>query len=116
MSISLVFDEIIMNIIRNKKLAFHNYENDCLFTQTKKTSFICTGGHFKTFTGKRNLRVSRSSMCTFPFLKTDMKHYLTHILKNETSSGEMNEKVDRWLDYFEKFHKKCIIICENRSQ
>ena len=38
------------------------------------------------------------------------KNYLTHVLKNDTSSGDMDEKVDHWLDYFEKFHKKYIIM------
>ena len=39
-----------------------------------------------------------------------MKDYLTHVLKNDTPSGDMDEKVDNWLDYFEKFHKKYIIM------
>ena len=38
-----------------------------------------------------------------------MKQYLTHILKSETSSGDMNEKVDHGLDSFENFHKNNII-------
>ena len=39
-----------------------------------------------------------------------MKHYLTHILKSNTSSDDMNEKVDHWLDLFEKSHQKYIIM------
>ena len=39
-----------------------------------------------------------------------MKQYPNHILKSDTSSGDMNEKVDHWLDYFENFHKKYIIM------
>ena len=39
-----------------------------------------------------------------------MKDYLTYVLKNDTSSGDMDEKVDHWLDCFEKFHKKYIIM------
>ena len=39
-----------------------------------------------------------------------MKQYSTHILKSDTSSGAINEKVDRWLDSFEKLHKKYIIM------
>ena len=42
--------------------------------------------------------------------KNYMKYYLTHVLNNYTSSGDMNEKIDDWLDYFEKFHKKYIIM------
>ena len=39
-----------------------------------------------------------------------MKHYLTHILKCDNSSGDMNERVDHWYDYFENFHKNHIIM------
>ena len=39
-----------------------------------------------------------------------MKHYLTQIFKSDTSSGDMNENLDHWLDSFEKFHKKYIIM------
>ena len=39
-----------------------------------------------------------------------MKKYLTHILKCDTSSGDMNEKVDHWFDCFEKFNEKYIIM------
>ena len=33
MSRGLIFDDIIMNIIRNKNLAHHNEEYDCIFTK-----------------------------------------------------------------------------------
>ena len=46
----------------------------------------------------------------FHFKKNDMEDYLTQILKIYTSSGDMNEEVDHWLDPFEKFHKKYIIM------
>ena len=39
-----------------------------------------------------------------------MEHYLTHILRSDTSSGDMTEKVDHWLDSFENFHTKYIIM------
>ena len=39
-----------------------------------------------------------------------MKYYLTNILKSDTSSGYMNEKVDQWLDSLEKFHNNYIIM------
>ena len=35
-----------------------------------------------------------------------MKKYSTQILKSDTSGGDMNEKVEHWLYYFEKFRKK----------
>ena len=49
-------------------------------------------------------------MWTFPFEKNEMKDYWTRILKNYTSSGDMDEKVHHWFDFFEKFHKKYIIM------
>ena len=39
-----------------------------------------------------------------------MKHYLTKILKSDTSSGYMDEKVEHWLDSFENSQKKYIIM------
>ena len=42
----------------------------------------------------------------FHLKRTDMKNYLTHILKSDSSSGDINEKVEHWLVYFEKFAKK----------
>ena len=39
-----------------------------------------------------------------------MRHDLTNILKIDTSSGDMNEKVDHWLDSFEKSDKKYMIM------
>ena len=36
--------------------------------------------------------------------------YLTNILKYENSSDDMMENIDHWLDSFEKFHKKYIIM------
>ena len=39
-----------------------------------------------------------------------MKVYLSHVLKNDTSGGDMDEKVDHWFYSFEKFHKKYILM------
>ena len=39
-----------------------------------------------------------------------MKHYLTNILKIDTSSDDMNEKVEHLFDSFEKYNKKYIIM------
>ena len=76
----------------------------------KTTSFVCAGGNFNIFTEKRNLQVSKISMCTFSFKYIDMEQYSTNVFKSVTSSGVINEKVDHWLDSFDKFHKKYIIM------
>ena len=46
----------------------------------------------------------------FCLKKNEMKDYWTHVLKNVTSSGDMDKKVDHWFYYFEKSHKKYIIM------
>ena len=48
-SSGLLFDDIIMNIIRNKKLAHPIEENDCLFTQIENHTIYMYRGHFNTF-------------------------------------------------------------------
>ena len=46
----------------------------------------------------------------FYFKKNEIKDNWTHVSKNDTSSGDMDEIVDHCLDSFEKFHKKYIIM------
>ena len=46
----------------------------------------------------------------FCLKRKKFKDYWTRVLKNDTSSDDMNEKVDHWLDPFENFHKKYIIM------
>ena len=44
------------------------------------------------------------------FKNNEIKDDWTQVLKNDTSSGDMDEMVNHWLDSFEKFHKKYIIM------
>ena len=39
-----------------------------------------------------------------------MRQYLTNILKSDTSSDDIKENIEHWLDLFEKFHKKYITM------
>ena len=39
-----------------------------------------------------------------------VKYYWTRVLKNDTSSSDMDEMVDNWLVSFEKFHEQYIIM------
>ena len=48
-------------------------------------------------------------MCTFPLKKRYETLFDSHI-KSDTSSGDMNEKVDHWLDSLENLHKNYIIM------
>ena len=59
---------------------------------------------------ERVLKVSRNAMCTFPFKKEWYERLFDPRIKNDTSSGDMDERVDHWLDSFEKFHNKYIIM------
>ena len=38
------------------------------------------------------------------------RQYLTNILNCDTTSDNTNHKIDHWLDTYEKFHKKYIIM------
>ena len=55
------------------------------------------------------IRVYICSMCTFTHEKK-WYDFLTNTWKDDTSSGDMNEKVDHWLDSFEKSHTSYIIM------
>ena len=105
-----MFDAIIMDIIRNKN--WHTLLKKIIFFlhRLKTKSFICTGVTSRFLLEKRTYECLEVPCVYLHSFLTDMKHYLTHILKSDTSSGDMNEKVDHWLDSFEKFHKKYIIM------
>ena len=88
MSSGLVFDYIIMNIIRNKKLARHNEKMIVFLYRFRTTSFICAGSHFNTFTEKKGTYECIVLPCVHFHLKiTDMKQYSTHILKKRHFKG-----------------------------
>ena len=49
--------------------------------------------------------------CVHFYIKIiETKHFFTNILKSDTSSGDIDEKLNHWLYSFEKFHKKYIIM------
>ena len=39
-----------------------------------------------------------------------MRQYFTNILKCDTWSDDTKENIDHWLDFFEIFHRKYIIM------
>ena len=55
MSISLMFDDIIMNMIRNKALEYHKEGVDSFLQILRTKEFICTGGQLKNFNGIKAL-------------------------------------------------------------
>ena len=52
-SSGLLFDDIIMNILKNKKLECHNEEDDYLKKRNRTTTFTCTWVHFNIFTERK---------------------------------------------------------------
>ena len=55
MSSDMMFDNIIMNIFRNKALECHVKLVYSYLKKQRTTKFIFMGGHFKTFTERKAL-------------------------------------------------------------
>ena len=111
MSRCLMFDDIIMGILRKNEFPHPTTETDCVFTQIDNNIIYMYRGSLQDFYCRKGTYECLEMPCVYFRLKNnDMKYYLTHILKNNTSSGDVDEKVYNWLDSFEKFHKKYIII------
>ena len=107
----LMFDDIIMGIIRNNKFPQPTEETDCRFTKNDKNIIYMYRGSLQYFYWKKGTYEHLKMPNVNIHLKNyDMKDYLTQLFKNGTLSGLINEKVDHWLDSFEKFHKKYIIM------
>ena len=63
------------------------------------------------FYWKKGTYECQEIQCEHFCLKTnEMKNYWTHVLKNDTSSIDMDEKVDHWFDSFES-STKSILLC-----
>ena len=50
----------------------------------------------------------------FCLKKNEIKDYLTHLFKNDNSSGYMDEKVDHWLDSFENSTRSILLFLHYR--
>ena len=93
----LMFYDIIMNILRNKKFECHNEEDD-FFTKIENNNIYMYRGSLQDLSWKKGTYECLDVPCVHFHIKiNDMKHYLTKILKSDTSSGDMNEKVYHWL-------------------
>ena len=87
---------------KNMIFFFTNIEN--------KTNYVYRGS-LQGFYCKKVTYECLYVPCVYFHIKIiKIKHYLTNILKINTSSDNVNEKIDHWLDSFEKLLKKCIIM------
>ena len=103
-----MFDDIIINILSKKALNQHVEVVDIYFTKTgKKNIFI--EDHFNIFIGRKVLIKVLIFYVHISMLKT-MTQFLSNIIIWYTQSDAMKENLDYWLDKFEKFHQKYIII------
>ena len=81
------------------------------FTKIENNNIYMYMGSLQYFYWEKGTYDCIYVLCVYFHIKrNDMKHYFTKILKSNTSSGDMNEKVDHWLNCFGKFHKKYIIM------
>ena len=89
MSRGLVFDDIIMNMIRNKALECHEEEVG-VFLQIFITKTYLYRGPLQYFYWKKGTRECLDvPRVHFNFEIIQMKQYLTNILKSDTSSDYM---------------------------
>ena len=110
MSSVLVFYDIIMNIIRNNILECHEEGVDFFLKIENKIIYMYRRS-LQNFYWKKGTCESLYVPCVhFNVERIQMRQYLIHILKCDTSSDDINTKIDRRLDSFERFHKKYIIM------
>ena len=76
MSSGLMFDDIIMNITRKKKLERRNEENDCLFTHIENNIIYMYLGSLQDFYWKKGTYECLEVPCVNSHLKrNDTKQY-----------------------------------------
>ena len=107
----LMFDYIIINMIRNKSLEFYsdgidssskNIDNNRIYMYRVSLQYY--------YWEKGTHEIIHVACLHFNVERTKMRQYLTNILKYDTSSDDMKENMDHWLDSFENFHKEYIIM------
>ena len=83
---------------------------DSDFTNIEENIIYMYRGSLQEFYWKKGTNESIDVAClNFNVEIIKMRQYLTNIIKWDTSSDDMKEKIDHWLDFFNFFHKKYII-------
>ena len=86
-----MFDDISMGIISKNEFPQPADEKDCLFTQIDNNIIYMYRGQLQDFYWRKVTYECLEMPCVhFHLRNNDMKDYLTHIFKNDTSSGDMN--------------------------
>ena len=91
MSSGLMLYDIILNILSNNKLEFHNKEDDLFLKDLEQQNLYVKGVTSILLLGKRHIQVSRCSMCTFSYWKKPYETLFEKHIKSDTPSRDMNE-------------------------
>ena len=68
-------------------------------------------GSLQDFYWKKDTHKIIDVICPhFNLERLKMRKYMSNILKRDAPSGDMKENIDHWLDSFENFHQKYIIM------
>ena len=106
-----MFDDIIMNMIRNKVLEYHVEGVDSNFTNMDNHRIYMYRGSLHEFNWKKFTHKIIDVVCPHFNVETiKTRQYFSNILKCGHSSDYMKEKIYHWLDYFEFFYKNYIIM------
>ena len=90
MSIGLIVDDIIVNMIRNKELEYHREVFDSFFTKIKNKRIYMYRVSLQYFNGKKDTHESLDVPCVhFNFEIIQIRQYFTNILECDTSSDDM---------------------------
>ena len=110
-SSGLMFDDIIMGTINRNVLSHYTAEMDCVFTHIVYHIIYIYRGSLQDFYWIKGTYECLEIPCEhFCLKKNEIKDYWTRVLKNDTTSDDMDEMVDHWLVSFEKFYKQYIIM------
>ena len=107
----LMFDDIIMGTTNRNVLSHYTSDMDFVFTHIVYHIIYIYRGSLQCFFLEKVTYECLEMPCEhFCLKKNEIKDYRTRVLKNDTTSGDVDEMVYHWLVSFEKFHKQYIIM------
>ena len=107
----MVLSNTIMGHIKRNVLSNHTAENDCVFTQIVSHIIYIYRGSLQDFYWNKGTYECIEIPCEhFCLKRNEVKDYWNRVLKNDTTSDDMDELVNHCLVSFEKFHKQYIIM------
>ena len=106
-----MFYDIIMDMIMNKLLLYHVVGVESYFTKMENNIIYMYKGSLQVFYWEKGSHESLDVLSpNFNAEIFKMRQYFPNILKCDTSSDDMKEKIHHWLDFFELIRKQYITI------